>query len=49
MDEATVRWSKIRFDKIITILRSFLAELSYDLDNDCYFIPLSGKESENFD
>jgi len=42
MDEPTVKWSKERYDHIVTALRPFLAASGYDPDKDCFFIPVSG-------
>lgn len=47
MDEASVKWSKERYDEIITTLRPFLASCGYDPDKDCVFVPVSGLNGEN--
>jgi peptide chain release factor subunit 3 len=47
MDEASVKWSKDRYNEIVSGLRPFLAESGYDPDKDCVFLPLSGLNGEN--
>lgn len=49
MDESTVKWSKERYDHIVTALRPFLAASGYDPDKDCFFIPVSGILGDNID
>jgi translation elongation factor EF-1alpha len=49
MDEATVMWSKDRYNKIIKQLKPFLAQTGYDPELDCTFLPISGLEGENID
>lgn len=47
MDESSVKWSKDRYNEIITALRPFLASSGYDPDKDCVFVPISGLSGEN--
>ncbi len=42
MDEPSVRWSKERYDEILSNLKPFLKQSGYDPDNDCIFLPISG-------
>ena len=47
MDESTVKWSKDRYNEIITSLSPFLSKSGYDPIKDCIFLPLSGLSGEN--
>lgn len=47
MDEASVKWSKERYNEIVTTLRPFLAQSGYDPDKDCTFVPISGLSGDN--
>jgi peptide chain release factor subunit 3 len=47
MDEASVRWSKDRYNEILTAIRPFLKNSGYDPDTDCTFLPASGMTGEN--
>ena len=49
MDEPSVKWSKERYNEIITSLRPFLTQSGYDPDKDCTFVPVSGLCGENID
>jgi len=47
MDEPSVKWSKDRYNDIITSLRPFLTQSGYDPDKDCTFLPVSGLCGDN--
>jgi peptide chain release factor subunit 3 len=49
MDDATVNWSKERYDEILSFLKPFLTESGFNLDTDCIYMPASGLQSENID
>jgi peptide chain release factor subunit 3 len=49
MDEPSVKWSKDRYNEIVSSLKPFLSQSGYDPEKDCTFIPISGLQGENID
>jgi peptide chain release factor subunit 3 len=47
MDEASVKWSKERYNEIIASLKPFIASCGYDPEKDCVFVPISGLGGDN--
>jgi peptide chain release factor subunit 3 len=47
MDEATVKWSKDRYEEIKTNLSPFLVTCGFDLEKDVYWVPISGFTADN--
>lgn len=47
MDEPSVKWSKDRFNEILTSLKPFIASCGYDPEKDCSYIPISGLNGDN--
>jgi len=47
MDEPSVKWSKDRYNDIITALKPFISKCGYDPETDCVFVPVSGINGDN--
>jgi peptide chain release factor subunit 3 len=47
MDEPSVKWSKDRYNEIVTALKPFFASCGYDPEKDCSYIPISGLCGDN--
>lgn len=47
MDESSVKWSKDRYNEIITSLKPFIQMSGYDPEKDCIFVPISGLNGDN--
>lgn len=47
MDEASVKWSKDRYNEIVAALKPFLASSGYDPEKDCTYVPISGLSGDN--
>jgi peptide chain release factor subunit 3 len=47
MDEASVKWSKDRYDEIKQSLTPFIMKCGYDIEKDITWIPVSALGSEN--
>ena len=47
MDESSVKWSKDRYNEIVTTLKPFISSCGYDPEKDCIYLPLSALAGEN--
>ena len=42
-----MKWSKDRYNEIITALKPFITSCGYDPEKDCVFVPISGLSGDN--